>query len=233
MTTADPAEPTRSPWSTATLPPAPRAVVFDCDGLLVDTEPCWTAAERELFARHGTVFTLEHKAQIIGRSPAGAGQAMARLLDLPGAGPALADELLSLVHDRITHGVRPRPGATHLVSQVAGRFPVAVASNSPRHLLDAALAAAGFDHALPVRIGVDEVPSPKPAPDLYLAACALLAMDPLECLALEDSPVGLQAARAAGLHTVGVPSLPGLALAADLVVPSLGDSLLLEWVQLW
>jgi beta-phosphoglucomutase-like phosphatase (HAD superfamily) len=108
-----------------------------------------------------------------------------------------------------------------------------VASNSPRALLDLALRCAGFGATIPVSVAAEEVPSPKPAPDLYLRACWMLGVPPGRALAFEDSPTGLRSAAAAGLRTVGVPGLAGLELAADLVVPSLADPRLLGWVGTW
>ncbi|MEV0720906.1 HAD hydrolase-like protein, partial [Asanoa sp. NPDC050611] len=83
------------------LPPQVDAVVFDCDGLLVDTEPCWTAAETTVFAEHGFPFGLEQKQIVIGRTLAAAGEAMATYFGRPGTGPALAARLRDLVADEL------------------------------------------------------------------------------------------------------------------------------------
>jgi HAD superfamily hydrolase (TIGR01509 family) len=98
---------------------------------------------------------------------------------------------------------------------------MAVASSSPRRLVDAALAAAGleFDHV----IAGDQVAQPKPAPDLYLEACRLVGVAPADAVALEDSGTGVAAARAAGVYVIGIPSVPGMELGADLLAASLDD----------
>jgi HAD superfamily hydrolase (TIGR01509 family) len=103
--------------------------------------------------------------------------------------------------------------------------PLAVASNEPRTHLLAGLTRVGLLKAFDVILGVEEVKAPKPAPDLYLRACELLAVAPTHSIALEDSPPGVAAARAAGLYVLGVPSVPGIVLEADLVVESLEDPL--------
>ncbi len=206
--------------------PAADAVVFDIDGLLLDTEESWTAAERTLFERRGLVFTPEHKRELLGTAPDIAAATLEELFDEPGRGRAIIAELGMLVYVEIGRYAPPRPGALELVARLrdAG-VPMSLASNSPRILADRALATAGVDQSwfVSVRTG-DEVAHPKPAPDLYLASCAALGTEPSRTLALEDSPTGVASARAAGCYTIGVPSLEGIELGdADLVVGSLAD----------
>jgi HAD superfamily hydrolase (TIGR01509 family) len=203
----------------------PSGIVFDNDGLLLDTEPCWTLAEQALFRSHGQVFGLAAKRALIGTSPRTAAPILERLLSLPGAGRQLSDELYSLALAEIGSGAEPRPGAAQLVARIrlAG-LPLAVASNSPRRHLLAGLRRAGLQQEFDVVLGVDDVASPKPAPDLYLAACSALGVAPAAAIALEDSPPGVAAARAAGLWVIGIPSISGVVLPADLVAGSLADA---------
>jgi HAD superfamily hydrolase (TIGR01509 family) len=100
---------------------------------------------------------------------------------------------------------------------------MAVASNSERRLLDLALTGAGLSDTFAAVIAGDEVPSPKPAPDLYLEACRRLGASPGDAVAVEDSPRGAAAARAAGLFVIGIPYLPELEVEADLLATSLED----------
>jgi HAD superfamily hydrolase (TIGR01509 family) len=118
-------------------------------------------------------------------------------------------------------GAAPLPGARELVEALVGRTPIAVASNSPETFVRAALEAAGLAAAFTTVVTADQVAEAKPAPDTYLAACDRLGAGPARSVALEDSPTGVAAARAAGLYVVGVPSLPGVVLEADLVAESL------------
>ncbi len=202
------------------------AVVFDIDGLLLDTEESWTVAERTLFERRGETFTPEHKRVLLGTSPDVAAALFEELLGAPGQGRALIAELGMLVYSEMGRYAPPRPGALELVTRLrdAG-IPMALASNSPRLLANRALATAGVDQGWFVSVRTaDEVAHPKPAPDLYLASCAALGTEPARTLALEDSPTGVAAALAAGCYTIGVPSLEGIALdGAALVVASLAD----------
>jgi HAD superfamily hydrolase (TIGR01509 family) len=202
----------------------PLAVVFDNDGLLLDTEPCWTLAEEALFRAHGRAFDLAAKHQLIGSSPATAAPILARLLDQPEAGRQLSDQLYALALTEISNGAAPRPGAVELVSSLrAAGLPVAVASNSPRSHLLAGLRRVGLTESFDAVLGVDDVANPKPAPDLYLDACKALQVAPADAVALEDSPPGVAAAHAAGMRVIGIPSVEGVVLTADLVARSLAD----------
>jgi HAD superfamily hydrolase (TIGR01509 family) len=197
--------------------------VFDNDGLLLDTEPCWTRAETSVFERHGQKFDLEAKHALVGTAPETAARVLERLLDLPGHGEELSAELYAIALEEIAAGAEPRPGAVKLLRALDGRWPVAVASNSPRSHLVAGLERTGLVDDFDVVLGVEEVGEPKPAPDLYLRACDLLGVAPMRSVALEDSPPGVAAARAAGLYVVGVPSVVGVELEADAVFDSLED----------
>ncbi|MCW3050520.1 MAG: family phosphatase [Solirubrobacterales bacterium] len=203
----------------------PAAVIFDNDGLTLDTEQAWTRAETTLFARHGSIFTDDHKRDLLGSSRDVGAAKLERLLAQPGRGLALMDELHDIVMDEVGRGAPPMPGAPALVAALRERgVPVGLASNSPRVFVDRALGVAGMLGAFDVTVAGDEVPLPKPAPDGYLAAARLLGADPAACIALEDSNTGVAAARAAGMYVIGVPSFPGVELPdAHLVATSLED----------
>lgn len=211
----------------------PTAVVFDCDGLLMDTETCWTVAERAVFARRKLGFGPEEKALLIGKSVPDAGILLAERFNEPGAAGAIVEELLGLVEDVIAERALPLPGALEIVRALHNVLPMAVASNSPRRLVDLALARGGFSELLPLIVAADEVELPKPAPDLYLRACEMLGVRPHATVAFEDSVTGVKSARAAGLKIVGVPSLAHVALPADVVVASLSDPTLWRYVSQW
>lgn len=197
------------------------AIVFDNDGLLLDTEEAWTRAETVLFRRYDAEFTMAHKRSLLGSSRTVAAAKLEAMLDRPGHGDALMDELHDLVMEEALAGVDPRPGALDLLAALAERgVPIAVASNSSREFVERTLGGAGLlDGRFTTVVTADEVERPKPAPDLYLAACAALAADPARCAALEDSEPGVESARAAGLFVIGVPyfadqELPGASMTA-------------------
>ncbi len=201
----------------------PRAVVFDNDGLLLDTEPCWTRAQSEVFARRGRIFDLQAKRALVGTAPQTAAMVLERLLEAPGSGAALSAEMYDIALSAIADGAAPRPGAIELVTELRSRMPIAVASNAPRRHLLAGLRRARLEDAFTQTVTVEDVERPKPAADLYTRACELLDVRPSDAVAFEDSPPGVAAARAAGLFVIGIPSVAGVALEADLVASSLAD----------
>lgn len=199
-------------------------VVFDMDGILLDSEAAWTRAETRLFARYGRTYGAEEKRLLIGGSLEDTAGHMERLLGRPGGSSDLLHELLELAAEEFAGPVEPMPGALELVGELRdlGRR-VAVASNSERRLVDLALTGSGLADSFGAVVAGDEVPYPKPAPDLYLEACRRLGTSPHRAVAVEDSPRGAAAARAAGLFVVGIPYLPDLPVEADLVASSLKD----------
>lgn len=211
------------------IPGRVAAVVFDCDGLLLETESRWTLVEESLFADHGLDFGPAEKDLLIGRSLADGCAAMARLLGRPGAGPDLEEELFARVEAELAAGVEPMPGAVELLGRLYGRIPLGIASNSPRGLLDAALGASGIGDCFDVSFAGDEVSAPKPDPELYLRSYAHFGAAPQQCIALEDSATGVAAARAAGSYLITVPSQPGKALDGDHLADSLADPAILQW----
>jgi HAD superfamily hydrolase (TIGR01509 family) len=213
----------------------PAAVIFDNDGLTLDTEHTWTRAESALYARYGTQFTLDHKREMLGTSGEKSALTMERHLDQPGRGDALRVELRELVHDELDGtGVEPMPGVVELLDALRDHgIPIGLATNSGREFATRALRAAGIDDRFAAVVSAEDVERPKPAPDVYLAAAAELGADPADCVALEDSETGVAAARAAGMTVIGVPSFPGIALEeAHLVVPSLHDERVWELLGL-
>lgn len=209
------------------LPGRFRGAVFDFDGLLVNSEPVWASAEATLLARHGSVFTEADRLATVGRSPDDTIRAYgARLRLAPGQLPALRDELFELVAERYRAGLAPMSGAVDLVCSLAAVLPIALASNTNRSLVLAGLAASPFAAAFRVVVTADDVPHPKPAPDLYLLACRRLGVRTSDAVAFEDSLVGIASACAAGLTVVAVPERRTPAFdTADLVLGSLDELL--------
>jgi HAD superfamily hydrolase (TIGR01509 family) len=206
-------------------PVAPAAVVFDNDGLLLDTESVWTRAEEDLFERRGADFTPADKRELVGTSAAIAGGVLERRLGEPGRAAELIEELNALVVAELEHGVEAMIGARELLHDLRRRgMPIGLVSNSPLAFVVRSLELAGFEDHFDVVLSAHEVAAPKPAPDPYLEACRRLGVAPgPQVVALEDSPTGVAAARAAGLTVIGVPSIDGIALEE---AHHLADSLL-------
>lgn len=192
----------------------PDAVVFDNDGLLLDTESVWTRAEEDLFERRGLEFTPADKRELVGTSAEIAGGILERRLGEPGRAEELIEELNALVVAELEHGVEAMIGARELLERLRERgTPIGLVSNSPLRFVQRSIEIVGFETHFDVVLSAHEVAAPKPAPDPYLEACRRLGVEPgPNVIALEDSPTGVAAARAAGLTVIGVPSIEGIAL---------------------
>ena len=225
MSSSDSASRPGGPGPIRVLPGRFRAVVFDLDGLLLDTEPGWHRAEAELLRRHGAAYTEADETATLGWSLEAT---IRRYLPRLGLGeeamPRLSSELLELVEGEYAGEVASRPGAGELVQALRGRVPLAVASNTARVLVLAALSSASFGNAFDAIVSAQEVAHPKPAPDIYLEACRRLGVEPSTALALEDSTSGIAAAKAARLAVIAVPQWPDVdTSAADHEVASLHE----------
>jgi len=192
----------------------PDAVIFDNDGLLLDTESVWTRAEEDLFERRGHEFTPADKLELVGSSAAIAGGILERRLGEPGRAGELIEELNELVVAELERGVEAMVGARELLAALGERAtPLALVSNSPIVFVRRSLQIVGLEDSFDVILSAHEVGAPKPAPDPYLEACRRLGIEPGPTVfALEDSPSGVAAAVAAGLTVIGIPSIEGLAL---------------------
>ncbi len=184
----------------------PEAIIFDMDGLLVDSERVWHIAEDEVFASRGLDYTDELRASIIGLRM---DEFMAQLQAHFRIEEPLADltaEVNANMLRMIPGMVQPQPGAAELLQLVQQRgWPLAIASSSPMAIIDATLRSQGWDEVFRLRCSADNVARGKPAPDVYLQAAQLLGVAPQHCLALEDSPNGARAAVAAGMTCYAVP----------------------------
>jgi HAD superfamily hydrolase (TIGR01509 family) len=195
----------------AALPagPLPAALLFDMDGLLVDTEGTWFAVETEMMARLGAPWGNEHQAALVGGPLEKSVQYMLDHAGRPDVAPA--ELALALLEGMVRHlragPVRWQPGAEGQLAQAADAgVPCALVSSSLRPVVDAVLAAIGTEH-FAVTVSGDDVAQTKPSPDPYLLAAELLGVDPVRCVALEDSETGASSALAAGCLTFVVPSL--------------------------
>jgi HAD superfamily hydrolase (TIGR01509 family) len=203
----------------------PGAVVFDCDGLLIDSEVRWAVAERRVVEGHGGEWTEELRERLVGGSGEHTAMRIAEWVGLeesaePGLLAEIYDSYLAVIDEL---GVDPMPGARSLVAALAGVIPLAVASNTREQMVRATLAASGLPPVFEHIFTPSEERRAKPAPDVYLAACEALGVPPSEAVAFEDSPPGMAAARAAGMYVIGVPSEGVHEIDADLVLGSLLD----------
>lgn len=200
-------------------------MVFDLDGLLLDTEPGWHRAEAELLRLHGATYTAADETATLGWSVEATVRRYLPRLGLGDAAlPDLTSELMDLVQHEYAGPIAVRPAAAALVARLRGHVPLGIASNTALSLVSLALASAPFGEAFDAVVSAEEVDRPKPAPDVYLEACRRLGVGPGEAIALEDSASGIAAAKAAGLTVIAVPQWGEVDTSgADHVLTSLGE----------
>jgi HAD superfamily hydrolase (TIGR01509 family) len=181
------------------------AVIFDLDGVLIDSEPVWEQVRHGLVDEHGGQWPATAQARLMGMSTTEWARYLSEELgaDLP------PGQVASVVIDRMAARYARRlpvlPGADSALRRLAGRWPLGLASSSPRQLIDTVLAAAGWDGLFEATVSTDEVGRGKPAPDVYQAVAGRLGVPAPACAAVEDSSNGLLSAAAAGLLVVAVP----------------------------
>ena len=204
------------------------AIVFDLDGVLIDSEPVWEQVRRGLVAEQGGHWAADAQHKLMGMSTPEWARYLSEDLGV-GLPP---DQVAAVVIDRMAAGYREHipllPGAVEAVRRLAARWPLGLASSAPAVLIEAVLQAAGLRPCLQVTMSTEQVPHGKPAPDIYLAVAARLGVSPANCAAVEDSSNGLRSAAGAGLRVIAIPRPqyppdPDALAAARLVLPSLAE----------
>jgi HAD superfamily hydrolase (TIGR01509 family) len=204
-----------------------RAVVFDLDGVLVDSEVWWDEVRRDWAAEHGRAWTADDRAAVMGANGRQWSTTMRRRLALDLSPAEIEAAIVGRVVARYREEGAPRiDGAVDAVERAARELPIAVASSAHRDVIDAALHALGIADRFGAIVSSDEVEHGKPAPDVYLETARRLGVDPEAVLVVEDSLNGVRAAKAAGMRVVlvpnaSIPPAPGAAELADVVLPSL------------
>jgi len=205
-----------------------EAVVFDLDGVLIDSEPVWEQVRRQVVAEHGGHWAAGAQQRLMGMSTGEWAQYLSRDLGVGLPPETIAAMVIDQMKARYAEHVPFMPGAVAAVRRLAARWPLGLASSSPPVLIGEVLDGAGLRDCFAVTMSTEQVAHGKPAPDIYLAVTGRLGRPPQRCAAVEDSANGLRSAAAAGLRVIAVPHPrypPGAdALSlATLVLPSLTE----------
>lgn len=219
----------------------PAAVVFDCDGVLMDTETAWAEVQERVVAGYGVEYDQAAHKQLMGLSAADVARWITdRASEVPAEHghekPSLDrvyEHLIEVEEEIVSSVLDPLPGALEAVCAFAERMPVAVASNSTAQVLERKIRTLGLDGIITTRVSSDDVPHGKPAPDIYVEAVRRLGMKPDQTLAIEDSPAGTTAATKAGLKVLGVPNGHDEALSCHFIANSLADPRVRELMAGW
>lgn len=205
------------------------AVLFDLDGVLVDSEPWWIVVRDEFAREHGRTWDEEDQRATMGANTHAWGAIMRDRLALDDVDQATIErEIVERLVRRYATAEPPRlDGAVEAVRRMAADRPVAIASSAHRDVIEAAVDALGLRGTFGAVVSSDEVPHGKPAPDVYLEAARRLGVDPERCLVVEDSRNGVLAGKAAGMAVVLIPASvapdPGTDRLADVVLERLAD----------
>jgi HAD superfamily hydrolase (TIGR01509 family) len=182
------------------------AVVFDLDGVLLDSEAAWVEVKREFTEENGGHWKESAQWDMLGMSSTEWSRYMHDELGVP----VPPEQISSEVADRLARQYRERlpllPGAVEAVRSLAGHWPLGLASSSNRNVIDLALEAAGIADAFAATVSSEEVERGKPAPDVYLETARRLGVEPAECVAIEDSTNGIRSAHAAEMAVIAVPN---------------------------
>ncbi|HVS64062.1 MAG TPA: HAD family phosphatase [Thermoanaerobaculia bacterium] len=184
-----------------------QAVLFDMDGLLVDSEPVWYDARRDLLREHGRVWTETDQRAMAGVHTAVWVEALYEKLEGTLARGVVEEEIVARMESRYRGGDVPvLAGAHEAIDTCAARYRLGLASGSPQRLIDAVLRGAGWQGRFERLLSTDELEHGKPAPDVYLEICRRLGVAPARCVVVEDSGAGIRAGKAAGAKVVAVPN---------------------------
>jgi HAD superfamily hydrolase (TIGR01509 family) len=205
-----------------------EAVVFDLDGVLIDSEHVWDEVREELARERGGRWHERAQAEMMGMSSPEWSRYMHDVIGLPEPPDEISDEVVRRMLARYAEELPLIDGAVEAVQRLASSFRLALASSSNRPLIDAVLDQTELGASFEVTVSSEEVPRGKPAPDVFLEAARRLDVAPERCAAVEDSGNGIRSAHAAGMRVIAIPNRryppAGDALAlADVVLDSLAE----------
>jgi HAD superfamily hydrolase (TIGR01509 family) len=183
-----------------------EAVVFDLDGVLVDSEHVWDAARRELAAERGLPWPEPATRDMMGMSSVEWSRYMHDRVGLPEPPEEISAEVVRRLEEIYRRELPLRDGAAEAVERLAEHWPLGLASSSNRELIDLVLELSGLTRLFQVTVSSEEVPRGKPAPDVYLEAARRLGVAPARCAAVEDSENGIRSAKAAGMYVLAIPN---------------------------
>jgi HAD superfamily hydrolase (TIGR01509 family) len=205
-----------------------EAVVFDLDGVILDSEQVWDEVREELARERGGTWTDQAQRDMMGMSSTEWSRYMHDVLGVPDPTDEISREVVQRMLDRYSERLPLIDGAADAVRRLADRWTLGLASSSNREIIDRALEASGLAPLFRATVSSEEVAHGKPAPDVYLEAARRLGVDAVRCAAVEDSANGIRSARAAEMRVIAIPNPryppdnDALALA-DVVVDSIAE----------
>jgi HAD superfamily hydrolase (TIGR01509 family) len=183
-----------------------EAVVFDLDGILLDSEQIWDEVREQLVKERGGRWHESAQAEMMGMSSGEWSRFMHDELNVPEPPEEISAEVVQRLEERYRRELPLIDGAREAVERLAARWPLGLASSSNREVIDLVLELSGLARFFRVTVSSEEVPRGKPAPDVYLEAARGLGVPPERCAAVEDSRNGIRAAKAADMKVIAIPN---------------------------
>lgn len=181
------------------------AIVFDLDGVLIDSEPVWEEVRHEFVVARGGTWPDDAQRRLMGMSTQEWAAYLAEDMGIDMAPADIARAVIDEMANRYESRLPLLAGAVDAVRRMADRWPLGLASSSPPRLIELALERAGLDQRFGVMLSTEDVPRGKPAPDVYVQVAARMGVEPGSCVAIEDSSNGMRSAKAAGMRLIAVP----------------------------
>jgi len=205
-----------------------EAVVFDLDGILIDSEHVWDEVRQQLADERGGRWNENASRDMMGMSSIEWSRYMRDVVGLTEEPEEISAEVVRRLEDRYRRELPLIPGAEQAVESLAARWPLALASSSNRELIDLVLESSGLGRYFTASVSSEEVARGKPEPDVFLEAARRLGVEPTHCAAVEDSENGILAAKAAGMRTIAIPNPhypphEDALVAADVVLASIEE----------
>jgi HAD superfamily hydrolase (TIGR01509 family) len=183
-----------------------EAVVFDLDGVLIQSEEVWDTVRERFTREQGGRYDAEIQRAMMGMSSTEWSRFLHETAGIPHSPQQINDAVVRLMLEAYAEHLPLIDGAIDAVQRLSGTFPLGLASSSNRQLIDAVLAAAGLEQYFAATVSSEEVARGKPAPDVYLEAARRLGVEPTSCAAVEDSHGGIRSAKAAGMRVIAIPN---------------------------
>ena len=205
-----------------------EAIVFDLDGILIDSEHVWDEVRQQLADERGGRWNENASRDMMGMSSIEWSRYMRDVVGLTEEPEEISAEVVRRLEDHYRRELPLIPGAEQAVERLAARWPLALASSSNRELIDLVLESSGLGRYFTASVSSEEVARGKPAPDVFLEAARRLGVEPTHCAAVEDSENGILAAKAAGMRTIAIPNPhypphEDALVAADVVLASIEE----------
>jgi len=183
-----------------------EAVIFDLDGVLLDSEQVWDEAREQLAKERGGRWHENAQRDMMGMSSLEWSRYMHDVIGIPEPPEEISREVVERIAKLYREHLPVIPGAREAIARLAARWALGLASSSNRELIDLALELLGVKHRFKATVSSEEVARGKPAPDVYLEAARRLGVEPTHAAAIEDSENGIRAAKAAGIRVIAIPN---------------------------